>query len=145
MFGKSKMEQQIQSSVESIVRSALNEANSALALAGTVQELRKEVETLETEKARRTEEFATREREIEHKVGLERKRQEFELGAAKREATLAVREENLAADRKRFEDQMSFHEKRFTEEVTYLKEMMGQVMERLPNVNVEAMLDRKRK
>lgn len=145
MFGKSKMERQIQSSVESIVRSALNEANSALALAGTVQKLRKEVETLETEKARRTEEFATREREIEHKVGLERKRQEFELGAAKREATLAVREENLAADRKRFEDQMSFHEKRFTEEVTYLKEMMGQVMERLPNVNVEAMLDRKRK
>lgn len=143
MFGKSKMERQIQSSVESIVRSALNEANSALALAGTVQKLRKEVETLETEKARRTEEFATREREIEHKVGLERKRQEFELGAAKREATLAVREENLAADRKRFEDQMSFHEKRFTEEVTYLKEMMGQVMERLPNVNVEAMLDRK--
>lgn len=145
MFGKSKMEQQIQSSVESIVRSALNEANSALALAGTVQKLRKDVETLELEKSRRTEEFATREREIEHKVGLERKRQEFELGAAKREATLAVREENLAADRKRFEDQMSFHEKRFTEEVQYLKEMMGQVMERLPNVNVEATLDRKRK
>lgn len=78
------------------------------------------------------EKYEAREREIEHMLGLERKRTEFEVTSAKREAVLTVREENLKADRERFESQMSFHEKRFTEEVGYLKEMIGTLAERLP-------------
>lgn len=105
-------------------------------LSARVKTLREQVETLEMEKARKDEEHARKVREVEHKVGLERKRQEFEVEAAKRDATLTVREENLASDRKRFEDQMSFHEKRFTQEVGYLKDLMTEVMKRLPEVTV---------
>lgn len=109
-------------------------------LAARVKELREQNEKLEIEKGRKEEEFARKEREVEHKIGLERKRQEFEVGAAKREATLAVREENLAADRKRFEEQMVFVEKRFTEQVDYLKEMVGTLAKRLPSLSMTAEL-----
>ena len=133
--------------LESALRSVVGELNeqvvkdlqgirSVADLSAKVKELRTQVEGLEIAKARKEEEFARREREIEHKVGLERKRQEHELAAAQREAILKVREENLAADRKRFEDQMAFHEKRFTEEVGYLKDMIGTLAERLPNINL---------
>lgn len=120
---------------ESVTRD-LQGIKSVSDLAHRVRDLRAQVETLETEKARKQEEFSRREREVEHKVGLERKRQEFELTSAKREAVLAVREENLKADRARFEEQMGFHEKRFTEEVSYLKELMTEIMKRLPDVSL---------
>lgn len=143
-FNESQFESRIKQAVREVIASAINNVDSTLsklkdaaALTAEVVKLKEDVETLRIEKGRKEEEFARKEREIEHKVGLERKRQEFEIGAAKREATLTVREENLAADRKRFEDQMQFHEKRFTEEVTYLKDMIGQVMERLPNISAE--------
>ncbi len=107
-------------------------------LAAKVKELRGQVETLEIEKSKREEDFARREREIEHKIGLERKRQEFEVAAAKRETTVSLREENLAADRKRFEEQMAFHDQRFTAEVGYLKEMLADVVKRLPSMEITA-------
>ena len=119
------------------VEGQLEGIRSVSDLSARVKELREQVEKLEIEKGRKTEEFEKREREIEHKVGLERKRQEFEVTAAKREAVLAVKEENLAADRKRFEDQMAFHEKRFTEEVGYLKAIIGDLAERLPTMHIE--------
>jgi hypothetical protein len=49
-----------------------------------------------------------------------------------------VREENLAADRKRFEEQMKFQNDRFTQEVGYLKDMLGQMMKRLPSAEIVA-------
>jgi len=70
-------------------------------------------------------------------VGLERKRQEFEIEQAKRETTVAVREENLKADKDRFAEQLKFHEDRFATEVGYLKDMMGQLMERLPTAEIK--------
>lgn len=103
-----------------------------------VKALRGEVETLEIAKGRKEEEFARKEREVEHKVGLERKRQEQELTLAKRESTVTVREENLKADRGRFEDQMKFQEERFTKEVGYLKEMLGEIVQRLPTAEFTA-------
>lgn len=113
-------------------------------MAGRVKKLREELEVLKIEKARADEEMDRREREIEHKVGLERARQKHELEAGKREAILKVREENLDADRKRFEEQMAFHNKRFTEEVGYLKGLMESLMERLPDVSATIELPVKR-
>ncbi|KKK93068.1 hypothetical protein LCGC14_2696590, partial [marine sediment metagenome] len=84
------------------------------------------------------EDRAKKDREIEHKVGLERTRQKFEGEQAKREAIVTVREENLTADRTRFEEQMKFQQDRFTEEVKYLKEMVGQVLKRLPTAEIIA-------
>lgn len=105
-------------------------------LSARVKQLRDQCEVLEVEKSRKEEEHGRKVREVEHKVGLERKRQAFEVESAKREATLAVREENLKEDRKRFEDAMAFHEKRFTQEVGYLKDLMTELMKRLPEMNI---------
>lgn len=113
---------------------ALGEVENATA---RVVDLQKQIATLEIQKAGLEETFARKEREIEHKLGLERKRQEQEMTLAKREATLTVREEALVADRKRFDEQLDFHEKRFTDEVGYLKELIGDLAQRLPQMRIE--------
>lgn len=111
-----------------MVTDAFERAERSLAGIRDITDLREEIETLKIEKARREEEYARREREVEHKVGLERKRQAVELANATREATLKVREENLAADKTRFAEEMKFQRERFTTEVSYLKEMLQQVL-----------------
>ena len=123
---------------EARLRRRLSGFRDVESLQQKVLALKENVEDLEISKARKTEEFAKREREIEHKVGLEKKRQEFEIDQAKRETTVAIKEENLAADKERFEEQMKFHEERFKEEVGYLKKMVAQVLERLPSAEIYA-------
>lgn len=145
-----KLEAQIKQTVREILTKALSDTETLIGrlktsfdVAKHIADLREQLETLKIEKARKEEDFARKEREIEHKVGLERKRQEFEIAQSKREATVTVREENLKADRERFDEQLKFHEKRFTEEVKYLKEMVGQVLERLPKIDVGVTEERK--
>ncbi len=138
LFGRGKVTDalaNLQKDIVARVEHDLLGIKNVVDLSAKVKSLREEKEKLEIEKAQREEAFARKEREIEHKIGLERKRQEFELASGKREATLSVREENLAADRKRFEEQMAFHEKRFTEEVSYLKQIIGDIAERLPTAS----------
>lgn len=138
-------EQEFERKLRELWNEALSRVNEELQgikslrdLSAKVRQTREELETLKIEQGRKDEEFAKREREIEHKVGLERERQKVELENAKRDATLSVREENLKADRKRFEEQMKFHEDRFTEEVKYLKEMLGEIVQRLPSAEFTA-------
>lgn len=100
-----------------------------------VLQLRERIETLKIEKARREEEQARKEREVRHEVGLLRKQVEAEQEIARQQAILEVREENLAADRNRFEEQMKFTTARFEREVEYLHKLAGQILERLPNVS----------
>lgn len=120
--------------LEQIVEQAMKPTEEAMRRYPTLTALREEIETLKIEKGRREEDFARQQREVEHKVGLERKRQEFEVASAKREATLAVREENLKADRARFEEQMKFQTKRFEEEVGYLKGMLSDVLKQIADI-----------
>lgn len=108
-----------------------------LGLTDDVIRLKTEIEDLRIAKSRLTEAHEREKRELTHMVGLEKKRQEVELAQGKREATLAVREENLKADRDRFEEQMKFTRKRFEEEVGYLKDLMGEILDRLPTVTVD--------
>ncbi|KKL98858.1 hypothetical protein LCGC14_1820270 [marine sediment metagenome] len=136
-------EDTVKKTVERILRSVLEDAETTLGKIKTIADLNKKVkelrevaETAKIEKDRREEVFAKKEREVEHKVGLERTRQKFETEQAKREATVTVREENLTADRTRFEGQMKFQQDRFTEEVSYLKDMVGQVLKRLPDASI---------
>jgi hypothetical protein len=139
LFGKQErdeMQLSVERAVEKIVQRALHDADSTLARLGDLTKLREELETLKIEKGRKDEEYGRKDREIEHKVGLERKRQETEIALAKREAVLSAKEEALQADRKRFEEQLSFHEKRFTEEVGYLKGMITALSEKLPTATI---------
>ncbi len=136
-------EARIKKTVETLFRRVLEDAETTLGKIQTITDLNTRVTDLqmslvelEIQKDRKDEDFAKREREIEHKVGLERTRQKFEVENSKREATVTVREENLTADRNRFEEQMKFQQERFTEEVKYLKDMVGQVLKRLPSAEI---------
>ena len=85
-FSKNKDEQRavetIRSTVAEAVVAALSGATDkvkdALRLGGQVHALKEELNTLKIEKSKRDEEFAREKREVEHMVGLERKRAEFE-------------------------------------------------------------------
>jgi hypothetical protein len=115
----------------------IEKIKSYFSLSAEVLELREEKNGLIIDKNLIEEKYEKREREIEHKLGLERTRQEQELKLGLREQTVAIQEKNLVADRKRFEDQMQFHEKRFTEEVSYLKDMIKPLLEALPKMTIK--------
>ena len=138
--GKNELERAVAGAVKQITGQAEAEAKTFLAKYKSVAELSAAIEDLKIEKGRREEEYARREREVEHKVGLERKRQEFEIAQAKRETTVAVREENLKADKERFKAEMDFQRKRLEEEVSSLRELVQKMMERLPSAEIYAEL-----
>lgn len=71
-------------------------------------------------------------REIEHKVGLQKKKQTFEVDAAKREAIVTVREENLDAKEKRFDEHVKFIEDRFDQQFDALRELTNKILDRMP-------------
>ena len=121
----------------------VKEKEDQLRLVDEIADLKKTIVDLEIKKAKIVEDNAREKRDVEHMVGLERKRQTFEIDQAKRETTVSVREENLKADQKRFEDQIAFTTKRFETEVGYLQGIMGQILERLPTVTIDRSDDKK--
>ena len=106
-------------------------------LPGQIVKLKTQISDLEVQRSWREEEVARQERELKHMIGLEKKRQEWEIEVAKKDTSLTVREGNLAAAQKRFEEQLAFNTDRFEKMESYLKDMMSNILERLPNVNVE--------
>jgi len=109
-----------------------------------VTELQEQIAALSIDKDRIIENNAREKREVTHMVGLERKRQEFEaeqamkgIETARAEAVLEVKTENLKLEREAFKKEMDFREERFKKEVGYLKDLMAQVLERLPTVTVD--------
>lgn len=114
------------------------------ALVHQANDLKVEIEELKISKARMQEEHDKDERELRHLIGLEKRRQEFEIQQAKRETEVKVREENLTADKARFGEEMKFQRERFEKEVAYLKEMMGDILERLPVVTVDRTIEERR-
>ncbi len=132
----------VREAADEALKRAVKELSEEVTGGKTRVQLKKEIEDLTIQRDRKMEEFEKKDREVEHKIGLERKRQEFEVEQAKRETTVSLREENLKADRDRFEGQMKFHEERFSAEVTYLKDMVGQVLKRLPSAEIIANIDK---
>lgn len=99
-------------------------------------DLMEQVEQLRIEKARITEQHAKELREVEHSVGLQQRRAEFEKQAATREAELKVREENLQHEQEAFEKQLKFITERFGETEAWIKEAFSEVLGRVPKVTV---------
>lgn len=128
----SKQEQEILTRLR-----GLGELGDVPTLSSKVLSLQKQIAELDIEKGKRDEQHAREERELRHMIGLEKKRQEVEIAQAKRETELSVREGNLKAEKERFSEQLKFNTQRFETMETYLKEMMADILKRLPNVNVE--------
>lgn len=121
---------------------ALRSERDALTDAAELREerdrLRAEIVDLGIERARIDEDHAREKREVTHMVGLERKRSEFEVEAAKREALLDVREDNLDGAVDKIEEKLGFIQTRMEEEVKYLREtLISAILKRLPTVTIE--------
>jgi len=115
-----------------------------------IKNLQQQISQLEIDKAKIVEENAREKREVTHMVGLERKRQEFEAEQAKKgiehareQAILEVQKQNLDTERAAFVKEMAFREERFSQEVGYLKDLMGQILDRLPTVTVDRQISEK--
>ena len=78
--------------------------------------------------------------EIKHMIGLEKKRQEVEISTARREAILAVKEENLKAKQEQFDASMKFREEQFKSEMARMQGFLEEITKRLPVVNVNKVL-----
>jgi hypothetical protein len=132
------LREDIKKLLESIGRLTVKESQVKQEVGYTEQiiALKKRITDLEISEAKIAETHAREDRELRHMIGLEKKRQEVETAQAKREATLAVREENLAAERKRFEDTIESNKKALEDGFGYMREVLKQVMDRLPTVTV---------
>jgi len=123
--------------VEKIYTDTENKYNERLRLIDSLEGLRGEVEKLIIEKSRREEEYNRREREITHKLGLERIRQEQDNENYKKEIELNIREGNLSASEKQFKSQMEFQRKQLEEQIKGLQALVEKVFEKIPDVKHE--------
>jgi len=131
----------LRSAVKDAVTDALKDKNGDALKAA---DLKKEIARLEVERDKKQEEFDRREREVEHKVGLERKRQEFEIEQSKREAASVIKEENLKADKERFKAEMDFQRERLEGEVKALRSLVEHLLERVPSAQILAEIGHKK-
>lgn len=106
-------------------------------LSNIVTKLREEKTKLEIEMSKKTEEYARKEREIEHKAGLIRQDienqiifKEKELDLKLREATVKVKEDNLATERKLFTDNLAASQAQFKEEVVGQRKLLESLIGR---------------
>lgn len=139
------IESDIKRVVESAVVRALEQTRGQINSLSSIEDLKRQISQLEIDRDKKKEEFDRREREVEHKVGLERKRQEFEIEQAKRETTVKVREENLAADKDRFKSEMDFQRKHLEGEIGSLRTLVGQLLERVPSAEIFADIGTKKR
>ncbi len=102
-------------------------------LEALIRVLKEQVSNLDLDQKAKEADWAEREREVKHKVGLEQTRQKQELELAKREAKLEAGEGNLSQERKMFEERMKFQ----TERLDDMKELLEQIMLRLPSANID--------
>lgn len=103
----------------------------------TIEELEAEISKLKIDKSVKEEEFARREREVTHKLGLERIRQEQDAVNSKKEMELNIREKNISAEEKRFTEQMEFQRKTLEEKIASLNILVEKVFEKIPTVSHE--------
>ena len=103
----------------------------------TIESLEQEISKLKIEKSVEEEKFSRREREVTHKLGLERIRQEQDASANKKTMELEIREKNISADEVRFKSQMEFERKHLEQQISSLNILVEKVFEKLPQVSHE--------
>lgn len=108
-------------------------------------DLEDQVANLKREKELLTEQSDRKVRETEHSTGLLRTQVEAERKQSQRDAELAakaakleVREENLQADKDRFAEEVRFQREFMQGEVNRLERMIGEVLARVPKVEIKA-------
>jgi len=133
MFGN-WVEKIVRKTIKEITVEAENKFDLMHSKFRTIESLESEISKLRIEKSVKEEEFARKEREVTHKLGLERLRQEQDNLSSKREALLNIKEHNLSAEEKRFKDQMEFERKHLEGQIKSLNVLVEKVFEKIPEV-----------
>ena len=128
---------ELRGSVDKILR-LIDGRKNVVTLTSEVVDLKNQIADLEINKSQLTEAHEREKREVQHFVGLEKRRQEVEIVQSTREATLAVREANLDADKLRFEEHIKFVEAAQAKHLEDIKDLLGKVIERIPTMTWEA-------
>lgn len=102
-----------------------------------VSNLKREITKLTIDRDRIKEDGDRQVREAEHQAGLLLTGQEQETANVRRETMLEVREGNLAAERKRFEENMKFRDDQVRGEMSRLQEMTQSLLDLVPKISVE--------
>jgi predicted nuclease with TOPRIM domain len=146
MFGRKKDETHpvvreeitkiINTAVESKLDEFLDMFKDTDSQASKLKKLRKEVQKLESEKSKIQEDFAAKEREIQHMVGLHKKQVEHEMAMSKKETILEVRQENMDSEREAFQQQMDFMQDRFEQEVKAQRNLVEQLLKAVPSAQI---------
>lgn len=90
---------------------------------------------------REKEKWDREKREVEHMVGLQRKRAEQERELAVKHAQLEVREGNLSAKETAFEERLEAITQGLKDQVEYLRtDIIKSILERLPTFKVDTIL-----
>lgn len=144
-----KLTEMLGDEVSNRITSKLTDEFEALASIDSATEqvtkLKQEIAVLQAQRSGIEETYARKEREIEHKVGLlrteleqDKKQQEKEFELQVQAAKLEAKEVGLVERERAFAEKMSFIEKRFTEEVGYLKTLVEDMAKRLPDATILA-------
>lgn len=146
MFNKEKAEAQRQELLDQIMElradikrltKARDKELTATYLTDEINALKSQITDLEINKSKIVEKHEREKREVEHMVGLQKQRADFEQKKAAQEAVFKVREENLVTEKRRFEEQMKFNNERFEKTEQYIKDIMSEVLKRLPDVTMD--------
>jgi hypothetical protein len=149
LFKKDAQLQKLSEEIERLTRevSALRAEKKDFSEQRSLQEkiiaLKQTIQDLEISRDKKNEAFDRRERELTHMIGLEKKRQEFEIKQSVDNARLQVREENLKVEREQFSKDIKFKEDQLTKQIAYLQDIMKSLMERLPTVTVDKTIEEK--
>ena len=97
---------------------------------------------LKIEKSVETEKHERERREVEHMVGLQKKRADQEQELAVKAAELAVREGNLSAKEDQFEERLKNVTEQLLAQIEYLRtDIIAQILQRLPTFEVKTALE----
>lgn len=102
-----------------------------------VAQLRRDLTQKQIDYDREAEKWARERREVEHKVGLQQEKADFDADAARRTAILEVREENLTAAQEQAAKELAFTKEQMQVTQAFLEQNFAKVLERLPDISVD--------
>lgn len=133
-----KIEHEITVSRETLaqIKADIAASTKARGLIAKNRELEEQNSLLTIQRDQKMEEFARKEREVRHEVGLLRKQVEADRKTAVKEAELKVREANLDHEKNAFKRSMDDAQRRNDELVASLRGLLEQAFGKLPNTNI---------
>lgn len=117
------------------LRSDVQALNTEREKTSKVNDLQRQIASLEIAKDKLIEDNDRKIRETEHSVGLLRTKQDHDIEHATRMAKLEVAESNLTTERESFKKDMDFRTEQMKGEMERFEAITEKILQRLPDLN----------